>query len=143
METEISALTGMLANEALAKEAGGRLENELDTLRGIKEQAKRSREQMAKLLEEAKRIFIQCAIHEEAQVVETVQIIDAVLRNIDRFGEPDMSSPATSFCSLYAKPVKDFCEYEVAVAGIRGLSWTRSGLPKSLRTPRRAMAAGQ
>lgn len=116
LETETRALTGMLANEALAKEAGDKLVHELDALRDIKEQGKRSREQMAKLLEEAKRIFTQCGIHEEAQVVESVQIIDAVLWNIDRFGEPDMSAPPTGFCSLYAKPVKDFCEYEVAVA---------------------------
>lgn len=69
--------------------------------------------QMTALLEEAKLVVAQRGVDGEAQVAEAIEIIDAVLRNIQGFEKAGTSAQSGKFAEVYSHAVKEACELAV------------------------------
>ncbi|AOB30333.1 hypothetical protein AKI39_05955 [Bordetella sp. H567] len=69
--------------------------------------------QMTALLQEAKLVLAQRGVDGEAQVAEAMDIIDAVLRNIQSFETISTSEQAREFNNVYSLDIKKNCEFVV------------------------------
>ncbi|AOB30334.1 hypothetical protein AKI39_05960 [Bordetella sp. H567] len=111
-EAALASLGFMLQQPYLPQEAKATLQQSVDTLLVTRE---RPKEQMTRLLEEAKLVLSQRGVTGEAQVVEATHIIDAVLNNIRSFDKPGTSEEAAKFFQIYSGEVKSACELAVGM----------------------------
>lgn len=109
-ESAITSLGFMLRQPFLDETVKANMQQTLDNLVSTRETAKG---QMTNLLAEAKLLLMQRGVHEEAQVIETMEMIDAVLRNMQSVEGSSSSGYAAKFLDLYSKEVKRNCEIAV------------------------------
>lgn len=109
-ESAITSLSFLVQQRSLDETVKANMQQTLDALVSTRETAKG---QMANLLAEAKLLLMQRGVHEEAQVIETMEMIDAVLRNMQNVEGPSTSGYAAKFLELYSQEVKQNCEIAV------------------------------
>lgn len=109
-EAALTSLSFMLQQPRLPGETRATLQQSVDALLVMRE---RPKEQMTRLLEEAKLVLSQRGVTGEAQVAEATNIIDAVLNNIRCFDRPGTSEDAAKFFQIYAGQIKSACERAV------------------------------
>lgn len=109
-EAALAPLNFMLQQPNLPQKDKAILQQSVDTLLVMRE---RPKEQMTRLLEEAKLVLSQRGVAGEAQVVEATDIIDAVLDNIRHFDRPGTSNEAAKFFQIYSEEIKSACERAV------------------------------
>ncbi|OZI23042.1 hypothetical protein CAL26_06045 [Bordetella genomosp. 9] len=109
----VASMQVMLAQPFVDQKTKAVLQQSIQRLQA-NTQASHCREQLAKVLENAKAAILHRGLADEPQCAETSEIIDAVLDNMNTIQHPDTSAQAAQFFVVYSKAVKQQCEYVVA-----------------------------
>lgn len=114
----IESLAVMLKQSSMNDTVRAHMQQTLDALVSTRETLvptwETAKSQMGSLLAEAKLLLMQRGVDGEAQVIETMQVIDAVLNNMKQNVEgASTSQHGADFLGLYSKEVKKKCEFAV------------------------------
>ncbi|ANN65928.1 hypothetical protein [Bordetella bronchialis] len=116
-QAAIQSMEFMLQQPYLDDKTKASLRDSIAGLRNSQQtQTQRMQEQMTKVLQSAKDLLAHRQVDGEARVIESIQVIDAVLRNIAGFQRPGMSEQAATFFDVYSMDIKSECELALGIA---------------------------